>query len=154
MAPEDAFCPECGTHVVDQARITGDASPARAAASSSAPPSDSAYDRPYERLDDMQPARPAEPPESPVDDNGEPQPIRTFDAPVEADEEDEYADYTDTQEPRFSPVMLGLAAVLIAIILAGVIIAFFGGSGDDSGSSGSLGDGGSEGSGSSGGESF
>ena len=87
----------------------------------------------------MQPARPAEPPELPVDDNGEPQPIRTFDAPVEVDEEDEYADYPDTPESRFSPVMLGLAAVLVAIILAGVIIAFFGGSGDDSGSSGGSG---------------
>lgn len=130
MAAEDAFCPECGTHVVDQALIPGaeanppgGAGPRRPRASSSAPETNAAYDRPYERLDDLQPARPIEASELPVGPDGEPDPIRTFDAPVEV-VEDEYGDYPESSGQGLSPVMIGLAAVFIAIIIAGIVVAF------------------------------
>jgi hypothetical protein len=152
MAAEDAFCAECGTHVVGQALIPGDeatqpggAPPRRSRASSSAPETNAAYDRPYERLDDLQPARPIEREASEllVGADGEPDPIRTFDGPMalETDNGDEYADYPESTGQRFSPVMLGLAAVFIAIIIAGIIVAFAGGS-DDGGGSTSNGNGG------------
>jgi hypothetical protein len=137
MAAEDAFCPECGTHVVDQALIPGDeaaqggdAAPRHQRASSSAPETNAAYDRPYERLDDLEPARPIEASELPVGPDGEPDPIRTFDAPQEVTVDDEYADYPESSGQTLSPVMLGLAAVLIAIIFAGIIVAFAGGGSD------------------------
>jgi hypothetical protein len=138
MSADDAFCPECGTHVVDQARITGDettlpgAVPPRSI--SPAPPSESAYDRPYERLDDTQAAHLLETSEPPTEADGEPVPFRTFDAPVEASD-DVYEDYPETPAPRFSPVMVGLAAVFMAIIVAGIIVALAGRS-DGGGSSG------------------
>ena len=48
MAAADAFCPECGTHVSDKPSSTAGAGVA------------TAYDRPYERLNDLQPVEPDE----------------------------------------------------------------------------------------------
>src|SRR6185436_6746407 len=133
MATEDAFCPECGMHVSDNARSPGDeveqpGGPAalRPRGSSSGPETASAYDRPYERLDDLEPAPPVEATELPVGADGEPDPIRTFDAPMELETDDEYEDHSSATGQRFSPVMLGLAAVFIAIIIAGIIVALAG----------------------------
>ena len=70
----------------------------------------------------------------PVGADGEPDPIRTFESPAEP-EEDDYADYPQSTGQTISPVMIGLAAVFIAIIIAGVIIVFAGGSDDNGGSS-------------------
>jgi hypothetical protein len=152
MAAEDAFCPECGMHAADQALIPGDEAmqpggqpPRRPRASSSAPATSSAYDKPYERIDGLEPARPIETDELPVGDDGVPDPIRSFESPMEleSDEDDEYANYPESSGQKFSPVMLGLAAVFIAIIIAGIIVAFAGSS-DDGGDSTTSGVGGGQ----------
>jgi hypothetical protein len=120
-------------HVADQARISADdaalpgSAPPRSGRRGSPPPTDSAYERPYERLD---PGKPD--PETAVDDpDAGPQPIRTFDAAVvDVEATDEYTDHPETPARTLSPVAVGLAAVLVAIIIAGIIVATAGKSDD------------------------
>jgi hypothetical protein len=131
MAAEDAFCPECGVHVWDRARIPegeatqpGGASTEAPRASSPAPDESSAYERPYERLDNLEPARPDATAALPVGADGEPDPIRTFDAPMQIETSDGgYEEEPEPSEQKLSPALLALAAVFFAIIVAGIVMA-------------------------------
>jgi len=120
MAAEDAFCPECGAHVSDR--------PSSGPGVSAAPVTN-AYDRPYERLDNLQPAAPDESATLRVGADGDPDPIRTFDAAMQL-ETDDGAEFVEPAPQRVSPVLVALAAVFVAIIVAGVVVAVSGGSRD------------------------
>jgi hypothetical protein len=119
MEPDDAFCAECGAHVVDAGRRRGD---------EAASGRGEAYERPYDRLEPAQPD-----PDFVPAAEGEIEPVQTFDAPVQPDD----VEYEEEAPRGVSPVTVGVGAVLVAIVLAGIVIALS--SGDDGSSGGGLG---------------